>query len=1541
MPRWFEMRYFILLLFFASGADSQSLETSSQKTLVSETHFALSNGTDFTGTIKLVLVRSGKAMDDPAFIEVTSGAFSRQIPPTDPDSYYVATFISQGKVVDFQKWEVPAVSYGVRVADIQRGRPEREAFNPEIERGAAGSTVPESSVIGLVSDLAARSMKGPSFAPGRSAVIDNAGLLARATGNPTDCLEVNGSSTPCGGPLSLSGDMSGVTNSNGTTTVKVTGIEGNPVSATPPGNGQALLSSSVGHTWIPSSLTAPSTTMGGDIGNLAASSTVKGIQNRPVSVTAPTNGQALIYSTTTNSWVPASITATMGGDVSGSNSSSTVKGIQNRPVSSHTPADKAGLIYSSSANSWAAGSLAATMGGDVSGSSSSAQVTGIQNRPVAATAPAHGQALVYSTTSNSWVPGAPTAIMGGDVSGSSPASAVTALQNRPVAATAPANGQALVYSTSTNSWVPATPTAAMAGDVGGISSSTTVTGLQNYPVAATAPADGQALIYSGAANTWRPAYISPALSGDGTGSLSTAVITGIQSRPVSSTAPAPDQVLTWNSSTKQWTPGYPTIDEGFGIIQTSTSAATFGSECTSTAPCAVRFGSLVEQYAAPIHITLAPTAGTGQVLIFADGSGSIQILHNLSAVQCDGLCVATSAASPDFPLDTIPFWSCSVASGVWSGPCANRRAPLSSVVLLPGDGMFAFNNGPNMLLGLISAPVPIVVAVSPGSATLYANGTQQFTATVSNSFNSNVTWSVSSGGGTVSQSGLYTAPASVSTQQTATVKATSAADNSTNSTATITLMPPVAVSVTPASPSLYASGTQQFSATVINTSNTGVSWSVTSGPGTISTSGLYTAPAGVATQQSVTITATSAANSSAKGTATITLLPPVSVSVAPGTATIYSGQTQQFSATVSNASNTSVTWSIFPSVGTISSTGLYTGPGSVNLQQNITITAKSVANGAATGSATVTLMPAITISVTPTSPSLYANNTQQFTATVSNATNTNVTWSLTGNGAVSASGVYTAPAVISTQTTATVTATSVANTSVKQSVTITLRPPIAVSVTPAAVTLYANGTQQFGATVTNATDTTVTWSLTGAGTLSASGLYTAPSSIATQQSVTVTATSNANAAVSSSSTVTLMPPLTVSVTPGTGSLYPSGTQQFTATVTNATNTSVTWSANLGTISATGLYTAPATIATQQTATITATSAANTGVSGTASITLTPPLAYSFVRPITINKALCGTANSTNFPALISGTYSYLAATGNGGNVVSASGYDIAFFADAAMTTPLPFDLESYNPATGQIAAWVQIPTLSVAANTTIYMAYGNASIVVSQTNAASLWSSAGYAAVYHFSSGSLGTDASGNNYALTPHNSPTSTTGMIGSAMGLASASNQYADNSAGSSLTMQPGSDITISFWMKNDGSGDSAFAFQNSPSGRVQAHAPLNGLTYWDFGGTGPGRIAATWPSSYNNNWVYAVYVGKGNNTFQGLYLQGALAASANTGGSPTQAYNWLSVGAWPATNLYVNGAMDEFRVSTTVKPASWITAEYNNQSSPSTFYTIGAVQ
>ena len=189
----------------------------------------------------------------------------------------------------------------------------------------------------------------------------------------------------------------------------------------------------------------------------------------------------------------------------------------------------------------------------------------------------------------------------------------------------------------------------------------------------------------------------------------------------------------------------------------------------------------------------------------------------------------------------------------------------------------------------------------------------------------------------------------------------------------------VSVSVDPTGVNIVIGNTQQFNATVQDTFNTAVTWTVSGGSanGTISSTGLYTAPTTVPTPAQVVIIATSLKDSTKTGTATVTITKTsqpsnVTVSVSPATVSIANYSTQLFTATVSGSTNTAVTWVVngqqggSRTLGFISPSGFYVAPGNVpttsdgnggNVATTLTVAAVSQANTNATAVSTVTIVP--------------------------------------------------------------------------------------------------------------------------------------------------------------------------------------------------------------------------------------------------------------------------------------------------------------------------------------------------------------------------------------------------------------------------------------------------------------------------------------------------------------------------------------------------------------------------------------------------------
>jgi hypothetical protein len=169
-------------------------------------------------------------------------------------------------------------------------------------------------------------------------------------------------------------------------------------------------------------------------------------------------------------------------------------------------------------------------------------------------------------------------------------------------------------------------------------------------------------------------------------------------------------------------------------------------------------------------------------------------------------------------------------------------------------------------------------------------------------------------------------------------------------------------------------------------------------------------------------------------------------------------------------------------------------------------------------------------------------------------------------------------------------------------------PVASVTVSPASVSVAPGERFQFAATVQGTTTNDLVAWAASTGTITSLGLYSASASSGKAQ---VTATSMADPSKSASAIVTVTtastpsptPPATsVTISPASASTTTSGTIQFAATVQGTVSTkSVTWKASSGSITASGLYTAPSSPGT---ATVTATSDADSTKSTSAVVAVT-------------------------------------------------------------------------------------------------------------------------------------------------------------------------------------------------------------------------------------------------------------------------------------------------------------------------------------------------
>lgn len=340
-------------------------------------------------------------------------------------------------------------------------------------------------------------------------------------------------------------------------------------------------------------------------------------------------------------------------------------------------------------------------------------------------------------------------------------------------------------------------------------------------------------------------------------------------------------------------------------------------------------------------------------------------------------------------------------------------------------------------------------------------------------------------------------------------------------------------------------------------------------------------------------------------------------------------------------------------------------------------------------------------------------------------------------------------------------------------------------------------------------------------------------------------------------------------------------------------------------------------------------------------------------------------NLSNFPVLLTednlpsemfdadGTYPAL----NGGG-------DIRFSSDSAGSTQLACEIVSFvtdnDPANGTAEIWVKVPSVSSSADTIIYVWYnksGETQPVASDTyGSESVWDS-NHKAVWHLneSSGSR-YDSTANDNTLSDNATVTSATGKIGTAADFEKDNSEYLSINDASQTGLDFTGDITleaffkletvpsrgayygypfISKWLATGNQRSYGFAYSQDASGNLgYAMYTCENGTSATFGWHNIDLSADTW---YHVAYVYDASAGTCE-----IYHNGSSVGTIT--GLKTSLYSGsgqVQVGAMLANTDYFDGLIDNLVMSNTTRSSDWITAEYNNQNSPSTFATAGTAE
>jgi hypothetical protein len=343
--------------------------------------------------------------------------------------------------------------------------------------------------------------------------------------------------------------------------------------------------------------------------------------------------------------------------------------------------------------------------------------------------------------------------------------------------------------------------------------------------------------------------------------------------------------------------------------------------------------------------------------------------------------------------------------------------------------------------------------------------------------------------------------------------------------------------------------------------------------------------------------------------------------------------------------------------------------------------------------------------------------------------------------------------------------------------------------------------------------------------------------------------------------------------------------------------------------------------------------------------------YNFRIPVVIFATRLPTT-LTDYPFAFFGTYPVLRSRAAGGQVFSASAFDVIFTSDAAGSTLLKFERVFNDLTTGRVEYHIKVPSVSSTVDTTIYLFAGNASVLSDQSNKTAVWDS-DYKGVWHFGDGvTLDlTDSTSNGNNGTNH-SAIAVVQWMGGAAQFNKATSAYVDVGSGASLNLTGSLSIEnahnwFDFPVGSNGIYPTVYSkFQSSPiSGywmTISANdfVTPNNTLYMECAKAGTEKkLFDSGFAAYVPCHRYSTYDGASGNAK--LYFQGAQYSGANFGasaiGAATGNANIGRIEALPTITLW-NGWIDELRISDIVRSSDWIQATYLNQYHPTAFYTLG---
>jgi len=346
--------------------------------------------------------------------------------------------------------------------------------------------------------------------------------------------------------------------------------------------------------------------------------------------------------------------------------------------------------------------------------------------------------------------------------------------------------------------------------------------------------------------------------------------------------------------------------------------------------------------------------------------------------------------------------------------------------------------------------------------------------------------------------------------------------------------------------------------------------------------------------------------------------------------------------------------------------------------------------------------------------------------------------------------------------------------------------------------------------------------------------------------------------------------------------------------------------------------------------------------------------YVHKKQITIDHTKVA-GNEVDFPILIKIT---------DGNLTGcrADGYDIKFY-DSTESIQLKHEIQRWVKATGELIAWVKIPSLSSIVDTIIYIYYQYPSEPVDQEDPPNVWD-ANFVMVQHMNGANAGAinDSTANNNDVTSSNGCNfQQNGKIGYAVDFDSTNNEYL--AVADSASLDVNDEATLEGWhyMRQWAGGVTVFAglainkwaaAANKRSYSISAQDTGANISIWIYcDGTGNWTVQRSHcredAFAYNTWHSIVGVIPPGINKLNHIYLNGSdLIPYPATLVQADQIYvsdRDLHIGCKennPGVQYqFYDGLIDEVRISNIARTDNWIETTFNTQNNPSTFMSFGA--